>query len=135
MRRDQALLMTRVIACVATAGVLLSVPVRIDETDEFAAGLMFLTLFVTGLMAGVPVLLSAIVHGWAGRTDTWTPVVAMSSAAVAHVIYMTEGGRPGNLIPTALLLILIYAALMFVGAWLARRADGEGPAEDVSAGR
>ncbi|GAA3532826.1 hypothetical protein AFL01nite_19140 [Aeromicrobium flavum] len=125
MRRDQALLLTRVVASVVAVGVLLYVPVLIEETDEFEGGLLFLTLLLTGFMAGFPVLVSAVVHGWAGRTDTWTPVVAMSSAAVAHVIYMMEGGRPGNLIPTALLLILIYAALMFVGVWLARRATGD----------
>lgn len=124
MRRSQALLLTRVVACVVVLGTLLSVPVSIREPDDFAPGLMFLTLLVTGLVAGVPVLLSAVVHAWFGRSDTWTPVVAMSAAAVALVLYMTEGGRPANLIPTALFLIGVYAALMFVGVWLARRATG-----------
>lgn len=133
MRQSQALLLTRVVACVLVIGALLSVPVTIEPTDEFESGLMFLTLLMTGLAAGIPVLVSAVVHAWSGRTDTWTPVVAMSCAAVAHVIYMTEGGRPGNQIPTALFLIVVYAALMFVGVWLARRMSGRGSASDISA--
>lgn len=133
MRQRQGLLMTRVAACVVVLGALLSVPVSIQEPDDLAPELMFLTLLMTGLMAGIPVLVSGIVHAWSGRSDTWTPVVAMSAAAVAHVLYMTEGGRPVILIPTALLLIVIYAALMFFGVWLARRATGRDSGEELSA--
>ncbi len=135
MRQRQALLMTRVVACVVVLGALLSVPVSIQEPDQLEPGLMFLTLLMTGLVAGVPVLVSAIFHAWAGRVDTWTPVVAMSAAAVALVLYMVEGGRPGDLVPTALFLVVVYAALMFFGVWLARRATGRDPAGQVSAER
>lgn len=133
MRQRQGLLMTRVVACVVVLGSLLSVPVSIQEPDDLAPELMFLTLLMTGLMAGIPVLVSGIVHAWSGRSDTWTPVVAMSAAAVAHVLYMTEGGRPVVLIPTALLLIVIYAALMFFGVWLAGRATGRDSGGELSA--
>lgn len=133
MRQEQALLMTRVVACVVVLGALLSVPVSIRPGDDLEAGLMVATLLLTGLAAGVPVLLSTVVHAWSGRSDTWTPVVAMSAAAVAHVLYMTEGGRPAHLIPTALFLIVVYAALMFIGVWLARRVTGR--SDGVSAER
>jgi len=126
MRRDQALLMTKVISCVVALGMLLYLPLTIESSDDLESGLLFLTLLLSGLMAGVPVLVSAVIHGWVGRADTWTPLVASASAVVAAALLLTEGGRPGNLVPTACVLIAIYAALMFVGVWVARRATGHG---------
>ncbi|MET1132929.1 MAG: hypothetical protein ABWX60_05865 [Aeromicrobium sp.] len=135
MRRDQALLMTKVIACVMAVGVLLSGPVAIEESDELEPGLLFATLLVSGLIAGLPVLASAVVHGWVGRADTWTPLVASSAVVAAGIILMSKGGRPGSLIPTAFVLIAIYTALMFVGVWVARRTTGRGgTARTISAG-
>lgn len=133
MRRDQTLLLTKVISCVVAAGVLLYLPILIDESADPESGLLFLTLLTTGLMAGVPVLVSAVVHGWAGRADTWTPLVASAATVAAAILLLTKGGRPGNLVPTAFVLIAIYAALMFVGVWVARRATGG--SKGISAGR
>ena len=42
MRRDQTLLLTKVISCVVAAGVLLYLPILIDESDDPEPGLLFL---------------------------------------------------------------------------------------------
>ncbi|SKB04734.1 hypothetical protein [Aeromicrobium choanae] len=134
MRREQTLLLTKVISCVVAAGVLLYLPILIDESDDPESGLLFLTLLMSGMVAGVPVLVSAVVHGWAGRADTWTPLVASAATVAATIILLSKGGRPGNLVPTAFVLIAIFTALMFVGVWVARRVSGGG-ARGISAGR
>jgi len=135
MRRDKALLMTSVVSSILAAGVLLYVPLLVGSQDDFSAGLMFLTLLVTGLMAGLPVLASAVAHGWFGLRDRWTPAVASVAAVVAGVLLIAAGGRTGTLVTTAIVLVVVFVGLSPAGSWVASKASGPGSSPGLSGGR